>query len=794
MENRPNGRKTNVTGTGSGLGRKGSVGGGPAGRPGGYSGRTGGGQGGSGAGGGVTRAGGIFKSPILIIIIAAVVLLGGGGGLLGGLLGGDSSSSGGLSNIGNLIQTVVPSLSSLGNGVFTGGSSVSTGWDKDSDNGELDTSVASGSRAKRTVIKGGGADTVTIMVYMCGTDLESKHGMASADMEEMRRATISSKINLIIYTGGCTKWNNGVSSDYNQIYKVADGKITALVAKDGKAAMTTPSTLTKFIKYCADNFPADRNELIMWDHGGGSLSGFGYDEKNKNAGSMSLSGINKALSDSGVKFDFIGFDACLMATLENALMLSQYADYLIGSEETEPGIGWYYTGWLTKLAGNTSMPTTEIGKNIVDDFVSVCGQKYPTAKATLSVVDLAELETAVPDRLKEFAKSTSELISGSEFKKVSDARASTREFSKNIDQVDLVDLAGKIGSSEGSALSDALLGAIKYNRTSSSVTNAYGLSIYFPYQKTGKVSQAVAAYEAIGMDSEYARCIQSFASMETGGQAAGGSASGIGSLLGSLASSSQTTSADGLSSLFGSLLSGSASSALGGLFGKTIDMEAQAEYISQNMIDAKNLVWTGSGSDRRMHLTEEEWSLVHDLLLNVFYDDGEGYLDLGLDNVFSFTPDGDLKGVYDGTWVAVDGHVVAYYYEESLYNADGSYIVKGRIPALVNGERVELIAVFDSSNDYGYIAGAYTDYSDGQTETAAKANYELQSGDVISFIVDAYDYKGNYSDTIELEGTVTFNGSNKVSNVYLPDKSAASAMYVFTDIYNQEYWTPEIGN
>ena len=187
MENRPNGRKTNVTGTGSGLGRKGSVGGGPAGRPGGYSGRTGGGQ---GAGGGVTRAGGLFKSPILIIIIAAVVLLGGGGGLLSGLLGGNSSS-GGLSNIGNLIQTVVPSLSSLGNGVFSGGSSVSTGWDKDSDNGVLDTTVASGSRAKRTVIKGGGADTVTIMVYMCGTDLESKHGMASADMEEMRRATIS---------------------------------------------------------------------------------------------------------------------------------------------------------------------------------------------------------------------------------------------------------------------------------------------------------------------------------------------------------------------------------------------------------------------------------------------------------------------------------------------------------------------------------------------------------------------------------------------------------------------------
>ena len=53
---------------------------------------------------------------------------------------------------------------------------------------------------------------------------------------------------------------------------------------------------------------------------------------------MGLANINKALKDGGVKFDFIGFDACLMATAETALMLDQHADYLIASEETEPGI------------------------------------------------------------------------------------------------------------------------------------------------------------------------------------------------------------------------------------------------------------------------------------------------------------------------------------------------------------------------------------------------------------------------------------------------------------------------
>ena len=32
------------------------------------------------------------------------------------------------------------------------------------------------------------------------------------------------------------------------------------------------------------------------------------------------------------------------------MVLEPYADYMIASEETEPGIGWYYTGWLTALS------------------------------------------------------------------------------------------------------------------------------------------------------------------------------------------------------------------------------------------------------------------------------------------------------------------------------------------------------------------------------------------------------------------------------------------------------------
>ena len=90
--------------------------------------------------------------------------------------------------------------------------------------------------------------------------------------------------------------------------------------------MTDPAALSGFISWCANRYPANRNILVMWDHGGGSVSGFGSDETKKDSGSMTLSSIAKALKNGGVKFDFVGFDACLMASVETALTIAPYSD------------------------------------------------------------------------------------------------------------------------------------------------------------------------------------------------------------------------------------------------------------------------------------------------------------------------------------------------------------------------------------------------------------------------------------------------------------------------------------
>ena len=83
--------------------------------------------------------------------------------------------------------------------------------------------------------------------------------------------------------------------------------------------------------------------LVLWNHGGGP---FGYGMDSIFGGMFSLKDIRTALSQvyrpntSKPAFDIIGFDACLMSTLEVTNALDGFADYYCLSEESEPGDGW----------------------------------------------------------------------------------------------------------------------------------------------------------------------------------------------------------------------------------------------------------------------------------------------------------------------------------------------------------------------------------------------------------------------------------------------------------------------
>ncbi|MCI1722448.1 MAG: clostripain-related cysteine peptidase [Lachnospiraceae bacterium] len=791
----------------------------------GIGGGNGGGGNSGGSSGGLSGGGGNRNPlakliPIILVIIVAIVLF--------SCMRGAFSSTG-VSQNSSLLNNYKPY------GDYESGSStVYSSADKEDDTyentggtytqatgdvntGTLNTSVASGARGKYTQLLGGGKDTVTVMVYMCGTDLESKSGMATSDLTEMTKASISDNVNLLVYTGGCTQWQNSIiSNSTNQIYQVKSGGVELKEDNLGSKPMTDPDTLSSFIKWCRQNYEASRYELICWDHGGGTLSGYGYDEKYPNDGSMTIDKIGEALQAADVQFDFIGFDACLMANLSTALTVEPYADYFIASEETEPGYGWYYTDWLTDLSDNTSISTLDLGKVICDTFTSDNASRTRGDSTTLSVVDLAELSSTVPDAFSSFSSSLDAAVSGSNYNSVASARSSCREFAaeEGIDQIDLINFCDNLNTSESNQLASVLRSAVKYNMTSSDMNNSYGMSVYFPYQKLSYVSIVLQMYKNIGMDSNYQKAVRSFASLETGGQiSAGGSSSPLDQLLGGYSSSGsdQYSSYGGysgsngdyntLEDLLGSFL-GSRSLAdgkvLNGLTADNSDwidtdlIKNQAKQVSQNTFNTQNLKWTDKNGTKVLKLTEDQWNLIQKIELSVFYDDGNGFIDLGLDNLYSFDSDQDLIAKWDGTWMALNGQIVPYYNTSAVSSSNG-YTIIGRIPAMLNNEQVNILVKFTADQPDGTVLGARRVYdSDTETQTKARGLIEIKDGDTIQPLCDYYSYDGTYSDSYEFGDPITASGTLTVSNVALTNADSCSATYRLSDIYSNRYWTPEI--
>jgi hypothetical protein len=141
------------------------------------------------------------------------------------------------------------------------------------------------------------------------------------------------------------------------------------------------------------------------------------------------------------------------------------------------------------------------------------------------------------------------------------------------------------------------------------------------------------------------------------------------------------------------------------------DADSASSYVADNQFDPSKLVWTEqSDGTHVLDMSKDDWALIQNLQVNMFVDDGEGYIDMGLDNLYYFTEDGKLIGETDNTWFSIDGQPVAFYYEDTTETEDGDTVVQARVPAYVDGVRCNLIIIFDKDHPDGYIAGARYDY------------------------------------------------------------------------------------
>lgn len=342
-----------------------------------------------------------------------------------------------------------------------------------------------------------GEEKMTLMVYMVGSDLESRTMAASNDMVEMLSSKLDTdRVNLVIFTGGSEMWYNNVSHDSNSTFLLTgkkEQKSFKLLKKSKKnSSMGKSETLEGFVNYSCEKFPADRYALICWDHGNGPLIGFGRDKLFDND-SMELSELKTALSKTPFskekKLDFIGFDACLMSSFEVCGALSPFAKYLIASQETEPGDGWNYS-FLKKL--NSTFDTKEIAGEILNSYYDHYEKEKSSTfnpDLTLACLDLTKTEQTAQSMDRLFAAMEKTLSDGA-YQSRAVERSSMKSFGnsssssrgRSLDLVDLRDMASvckKTFPDESSDLMSALGEMVVLNKTN--LKNACGLSVYYPY-------------------------------------------------------------------------------------------------------------------------------------------------------------------------------------------------------------------------------------------------------------------------------------------------------------------------
>lgn len=613
--------------------------------------------------------------------------------------------------------------------------------------------------------QGNASDTYTLMLYMCASDLESEGGFATEDLNEIMYGYNAGNLNVIVQTGGTAEWQNTVIADDRcQRYRVTEDGLELVDDSLGMQNMADGTTLTDFIRYCSSNYTADHYGLVLWDHGGGVVGGYGYDE-NFDGDSMSLTEMSHALEDAEVHLDMLGFDACLMANFETCLMAAPYVNYLIASEEPEPGCGWYYTDWIGKLSKNCGIPPESYGRQIIDDYIRESSWNSPSMYSTLGMFDLKQVTQKLLPALNQFSDDAAQQLSAGEYRKISQSRSNTRAvYQSDLDHIDLLDYARHTQSETASQLEKAISECIVYYRETVNGSGDNGLSILFPYYDLSVLDMLKEMYQILGCDDAYPAFLEQFANVMAGGQI---SVSG-----------------------FSNTQNHAAANAYSGFQWFDVDAGYDESYYETYSADLSLLETTEVDGKWVLELSEEDWEIVNDAAMQMFAVYDGIYVDMGLDDYCEFDDYGNLIVEYDQTWVALDGRVVPFFHES--YTSDGdTFFTCGSVPCIYNGIDAEIVLAWDTEHPSGYVAGVRPVYTDS---VAAKGLYEIQDGDTFQVYYDIYDEELNYVDTTTLDDEIfTVQGSLEVgyadASVQLGD---TFIYYVLEDIYNNTYYTDSI--
>jgi len=341
----------------------------------------------------------------------------------------------------------------------------------------------------------GGDDKWNVLVYMdADNELEDA---ALVDLSEMEAAVSSDNVNVIVQLD----LRNGIGTKRYQVINGSSQLLTDL----GELDMASPETITSFLTWAKDTYPADKTFLILWNHGNGWDQGDGpsspstgiisrsifYDEDN---GSPFLPNhqVKLAIENSGINIDILGLDACSMGTIEALYEFCELPglEIIISSQEVGEWYGWDYKAILSRLSRNPGISVEYLSKVVVSSYEKFYEEIfYPSfpLKEKLHTISALRADDirAVAEEADLLAEKLTGLLEAPETREealllIGYARETVQKidlYIKPYVYVDLVDLDTLLGQGTEIASLTAAATIAEYHGTARE--NANGISIVF---------------------------------------------------------------------------------------------------------------------------------------------------------------------------------------------------------------------------------------------------------------------------------------------------------------------------
>jgi len=275
-------------------------------------------------------------------------------------------------------------------------------------------------------------------------------------------------------------WNHGSGIDETDVYARARGEG---VPGGRVRAVATSGYRRALFSTTIDQAVADAED--------GGKRGIAYDDAAKDF--LDNKELERVLAEvkqrAGRPIDILGFDACLMNMVEVAYQLRDSVDFIVGSEETEPGNGWPYEEQLKCLVESADAPVGEVAAKLAGNYIkSYAGSGEAVTQSAVDVSRVEDVATAT----KSLADACIPLLPDPVgFAHVTRAAKNAQRYTMK-DFADLGDLAKRLGEGASSsevtdaakAVQDALFGGSPFVLASeaegATVGRSTGTAVYFP--------------------------------------------------------------------------------------------------------------------------------------------------------------------------------------------------------------------------------------------------------------------------------------------------------------------------